>query len=801
MPVLRQRWYRPLQHAWSKRRALWLALLAGALMAVAVAALRQSLNERAREHIGAATGYAGHTIELLIREDMAQRRAALARLAQRWTATGGMPRPLWEADAASYVADMPGVQAIEWADTDMRVRWIYPLAGNEAARGLHISPTHPARAAADAARASGTATVSQPFELAKGGPGIVAFAPVMRNGSFDGLVIIVVRLQAWLEQIFNRLQFEEHDARIFLTGQEVYHHHPPGEAAAARWQNPRAFTVQGLTWAAAVTPKREFVADIYTRRANLGLVVGLLLSLLVAAAVYLTVTARLRAFQLHDTASRLAGVFQNLPGMAYRCINKPSWPMEFVSEGCEHLSGYRRRDFETQRIFWGELIHPEDRPPIWQKVQRAIDARESFEIEYRIVTRENEERWMWERGRAVSVAADNGIHIEGIINDITDRKRAELALEEARAFSEAVVDTAAEAVITIDAGGAIETFNRAAQQMFGYSAQEIRGRNVRELMPDPYRGEHDHYMADYLTTGQPRMIGRDRDVEARRADGTVFPISLSVSELPHPPHHRFVGLIRDISRQRAAELEAREHRAQLAHVDRLNMLGEMATGIAHEINQPLTAISLFAQAGKRLFESGERDQVVDIFDKLSQHAQRAGNVIERMLTLARRGESAKEITDCNTLVTEVAKLAEVDARLMNITIEVNTGEGLPLVAVDAVQIQQVALNLLRNGMEAMRSTDCRHGRTIRLQTQPGADSGVQVAVVDSGCGVSKQAAEKIFSPFSTTKDSGLGLGLSICQAIISAHGGQLGFYNNTAAGATFFFSLPPANSSSTLQEA
>jgi two-component system sensor kinase FixL len=223
------------------------------------------------------------------------------------------------------------------------------------------------------------------------------------------------------------------------------------------------------------------------------------------------------------------------------------------------------------------------------------------------------------------------------------------------------------------------------------------------------------------------------------------------------------------------------------------MLGEMATGIAHEINQPLTAISLFAEAGKRLFGAGKRDQLPKIFEKLNQHAQRAGAVIERMQTMARRQESAKEIVDCNALVEEAAKLAEAEARIRDITIEVVTKNELPPAVVDTVQIQQVVLNLLRNGMEAMRSVDCDDGNSIRLQTQLCGDGDVEVAVIDTGCGVSEKVAENLFTPFSTTKESGMGMGLSISRAIVIAHGGHLDFYNNDTGGATFFFTLPAAN--------
>jgi two-component system sensor kinase FixL len=791
--MLVDKWLTPTSRDARTRGAVWLAVLAGTTVAIGVIAVWYVINDRAREHIHSATDYASRINQLLIRQDIDNRLSALDRLAQRWTAFGGTPRPVWEADAARYVTDMPGFQAIEWADATLHIRWIVPLDGNEAAQDLDITQTEQARIAVAAARESGKATLTQPFELAQGGLGIAAYLPVTRDNQFDGVIAGILRLESWLTAVIARVQSTDYHARILLQGHEVYRHGAGNDAIDDTWTQRSEFEIHGLTWTTLITPTREYVSAIHARSSTLILIIGLLFSTLVAVVVYLALVARVRSRQLQDTASRLATLLQNLPGMAYRCIDQPNWPMEFVSEGCHKLSGYSRNDFEERRVFWGELIHPDDRDRVWRKVRKAIDAADAFEFEYRVVTRANEERWVWERGRAVRSGLNDDIRLEGFISDITDRKRAEMALVEARAFSEAVVDTAAEAVITIDASGTIETFNRAAQQIFGYALEEVQGKNVRLLMPEPYHSEHNQFIARYLETNEPRIIGTGREVSAQRKDGSVFPIHLSVSEVRNRPERKFVGLIRDISRQRAAENEARQHREHLAHVDRLYMLGEMATGIAHEINQPLTAISLFAEAGKRLFGAGNRDRLPEIFEKLNQHAQRAGAVIERMQTMARRQESAKEIVDCNALVEEAAKLAEAEARIRDMTIEVVTENELPPVAVDTVQIQQVVLNLLRNGMEAMRSVDCRDGNSIRLQTQLCGDGDVEVAIIDKGCGVSEEVAKSLFTPFSTTKESGMGMGLSISRAIVIAHGGHLDFYNNDSGGATFFFTLPAAN--------
>ena len=282
-----------------------------------------------------------------------------------------------------------------------------------------------------------------------------------------------------------------------------------------------------------------------------------------------------------------------------------------------------------------------------------------------------------------------------------------------------------------------------------------------------------------------RIIDADGDIRWMRERGRAV-----ASEVDHQTH--LEGFVTDITGQRSAENEAREHREQLAHVDRLNMLGEMASGIAHEINQPLSAIALLVQASDHLVRTERYEKLSAILEKLLKHAHRASSVIDRVQRMAKRHASSKERVSCEELVRDVARLAEPEAGIRDIEIAVETQVGLPDVSVDAVQIQQVVLNLLRNGMEAMQSIGCRNGNTIRLQARLRDESAIEFSVIDKGCGVDKSSVDTLFAPFSTTKKSGMGMGLSISRAIVTAHGGQLDFRNNSDCGATFYFVLPAA---------
>lgn len=353
----------------------------------------------------------------------------------------------------------------------------------------------------------------------------------------------------------------------------------------------------------------------------------------------------------------------------------------------------------------------------------------------------------------------------------------------------AILDAAVDAIITIDHAGNVVEFNPAAQRLFGYSTQEVIGRNVRELMPDPDRSRHDGYIQRYLETGEKKIIGMGREVTGRRADGTTFPMHLSVGDAKGG---RFVGIIRDLSAEKAAEEEGRKLKDRLAEVDRFSLMGEMAAGLAHEINQPLSAIATYAQAGERLMaqEKVDMEALKETWPKISDQALRAGQIIRKLRSFVSKQEVREDRLDINKVVNDVLNLIEADARAEGITVTTEYAAELPPIMGDAVQLQQVLLNLTRNAVDAMRD-GLHQEEGIRIRTERVDDSqAVRVAVVDRGHGVSQQLADSIFHPFVTTKPDGLGVGLAVSRTIIQAHGGDLYYKPNPEGGSTFGFSLP-----------
>lgn len=372
-----------------------------------------------------------------------------------------------------------------------------------------------------------------------------------------------------------------------------------------------------------------------------------------------------------------------------------------------------------------------------------------------------------------------------------------------RARFEALLDAAVDAIVVIDEAGRIQSFSRAAEKIFGYSQSEAVGQPVEILMPSPYREEHAGYLTSYLTGAPPKIMGIGREVVGQRKDGSTFPLHLSVGEVSSAGKRSFVGILRDVSNQKKMEkeqlrlhAEAQLNRERLAHAGRLQILGEMAAGIAHEINQPLSAISTYAQAAGRLLQSGESEtgEQLEILKKIAVQAQRAGEVIRRMRALAAEGETSRQIVDINDVVGEVLELAEIDAQAHEYILKADLAPSLPAILADRIQIQQVVLNLVHNAIEAMLDGDGA-GDVILIRSGPDDEGRVEVCVIDQGVGLAKEDEDRVFDPFFSTKQAGLGIGLSISQSIIHAHGGEMGFRRNQGPGMTFFFNLPTAEES------
>jgi two-component system sensor kinase FixL len=357
-----------------------------------------------------------------------------------------------------------------------------------------------------------------------------------------------------------------------------------------------------------------------------------------------------------------------------------------------------------------------------------------------------------------------------------------------------ILETIPDAMIVIDEWGVIQSFSSAASRLFGYAASDVIGQNVRMLMPSPYRESHDGYLGRYLSTGERRIIGIGRVVVGERKDGSTFPMELSVGEMSSSNRRFFTGFIRDLTERQRTEARLQELQTELVHISRLTAMGEMASALAHELNQPLSAIANYMKGARRLLE-GRSDEdatlIRDAMEKAAEQSLRAGQIIRRLRDFVSRGESERRIESVKKLVEEASALALVGAKEHGVRVRFQIDPGHDLVLVDKVQIQQVLLNLIRNAIEAMEESE---RRDLMIASRYCDDDMVEVSVSDSGPGIAPEIASQLFQPFVTTKRYGMGVGLSISRSIIEGHGGQISVEQNAGGGTIFRFTMPGVTS-------
>jgi two-component system sensor kinase FixL len=395
---------------------------------------------------------------------------------------------------------------------------------------------------------------------------------------------------------------------------------------------------------------------------------------------------------------------------------------------------------------------------------------------------------------SVGEARDGGNSIfVGVIRDITDRKATELAQRESELRLRSILDTVPDAIVVIDRQGVVQSFSPAAARLFRYDRTEVIGHDVNILMPTPYRKAHDSYIARYLQTGERRIIGIGRVVTGRRKNGETFPMELQVGEFTFAGGRYFTGFVRDLTERQEAERRIQDLQAELMHTSRLSVMGQMASTMAHELNQPLTAVTNYLEAGRQLLATGVGgpERINEMMEKAIAQAQRAGDVIRRLRGFVTKGETERRIRNLNQLVEEALALAFVGARQRGVRASLELDQTLPPVLVDHVQIQQVVLNLVRNAVEAMEQVERRE---LTIGTRAVPQQGVaEVIVADTGPGVAPELAGRLFQPFVTTKATGMGLGLSICREIVEAHHGQLTTAPAPSGGTVFRVALPIAS--------
>lgn len=376
-----------------------------------------------------------------------------------------------------------------------------------------------------------------------------------------------------------------------------------------------------------------------------------------------------------------------------------------------------------------------------------------------------------------------------IVRDITDQKAAESALQTSENHLRSILSTVPDAMIVIDDRGTMLSFSTAAERLFGYDQSEVVGSNVSMLMPSPDRERHDGYLERYLRTGEKRIIGIGRVVFAARKDGTTFPMELSVGEATGEGQQLFTGFIRDITDRQRTQEKLEELQSELIHVARVSAMGTMASTLAHELNQPITAVANYVEAVRDLLAAPDPEDLPMIREALQDaagEAMRAGHIVRRLRDFVARGEVEKTVEKLPLLINEAAAFGLMGAIEKSVEARFDIDHDAADVLVDKIQIQQVLVNLIRNAVEAMSQSE---ERVLTVCSEPDQPGYVRVTVADTGPGVAPEVAAQLFTAFVSTKTEGMGLGLSICRTIVEANGGRIWMEPRKDGGTQFHFTL------------
>jgi len=461
------------------------------------------------------------------------------------------------------------------------------------------------------------------------------------------------------------------------------------------------------------------------------------------------------------------------------------------------LTGLSRRD--TAGSGWLCAVSPQDREALLRNWREASTKGREFAEEFRVETPDGETRAV--SCRVIPLFTEEG-EFSGHLwacTDVTERQRTEEKLR----------DLAVELEERVKELNCLFGITRISEQYRG-SLTEILSKTV-ELLPPSWEHEDvacarivlsglDFKTRNYAET--PWMQKADINMHGEKVGWVEVgylkamperdegPFLAEERSLLHSVAERLGRVAERLDAEKKLDEKENELRSRLTHLTRIGVVGEMASSIAHEVNQPLTAVATYAQACRRMIAAGlaEEGEVLEALDRISAEAMRAGDIVHRLKALVRKHESQRTDVDVNDLVRDIERLASVDARLHDTILRLDLAPGLPSAVADGIQVQQVLLNLIRNAIDAMEGVETRQ-REVVVRSEEG-EGDIRVSVSDNGCGISEALNSELFQPFFTTKKEGLGVGLSISRSIVESHGGRMWYMRNPGGGTTFFFTLP-----------
>jgi PAS domain S-box-containing protein len=492
------------------------------------------------------------------------------------------------------------------------------------------------------------------------------------------------------------------------------------------------------------------------------------------------ITQRMRAEEALAESERVhRTLLSNLSGMAYRCRNDKDWTMEFVSEGCEELTGYSSEDLVmNRRISFNSLIHPDDQHRVWDACQASLAARRPCSNEYRITTRTGEEKWVWDQAQGIYGNDGNLEAIEGLITDTTDRKRTAERLQQIQEGYRRLIEVSPDAIF-VNRGDRIIFMNDQGLRLLGaVKAEEILGKSLFEVFhPDSHAliREHIHRLVE----GEKTVPIAEEQIV--KLDGEVVDVDVSAARFVDEEGMAILVVVRDVS-------ERKRIQEQLQKAERLAELGTLASGMAHEIGTPMNVILGRAEY---LMERVKEAPIRKGLETIVSQVERITKVMNQLLAFARRRPSERRTVDLRQAVEDNLDIFRERLAKQSIKLETELASYCPPVQADADQMSQVIINLVMNAIQAMPD-----GGTLRVGLMSDMEM-VRLTVTDTGHGIPQEAIAKIFDPFFTTKEfgKGTGLGLTVVKGILEEHQGSIAVESEPEKGTTFTISLPVCSGS------
>ena len=497
--------------------------------------------------------------------------------------------------------------------------------------------------------------------------------------------------------------------------------------------------------------------------------------------ISMDITAQKQAVDaLRESEARFRAMADTAPVMIW--MSGPDKLCTFFNKGWLDFTG-RALELEVGNG-WAESVHREDLDRCLKSYVSSIDARQPFTMEYRLRRSDGEYRWILDSGMPRFAPDGTFLGYIGSGIDITERK-------DAQGRFRLVVEASPNGVVLVNAQGLIVLVNACIERLFGYGREELIGQSIELLVPERFRSKHPSYRASFHAAPVARAMGAGRELFARRKDGTEFPVETGLSPIQTPEGTLVLSLIVDITERRQAEAEARRYREELAHLSRVSIMGEMAGSLSHELNQPLASIVNNASAGRRFIAKGRADlpKLDRLLEDIVEDGRRAAGIIRSVRGMVKKGKEVRSPVNVNDLIAGVLQFVRSDALERRCVIVAEQDPELPLIEADLVQLQQVLLNFVVNGFEAMHETPAAERRLI-IRSERESNGRVRVSVRDFGSGLPAAESHRIFEQFFSTKREGMGMGLAIASSIIASHGGELGAANAEGGGACVHFSLP-----------